>query len=215
MTGSALNGARAARLGIEAAELARAGLTGPQEILEGRFGLFHMMAGSGDRQAIERDLGTHYRFMETSLKPYPTCRFTHGPIAALRALVRADGLSPADIESIEIATFRQSVEVSDRPDIRTRFDAIFSHQYSLALALTRDCLTLDDLDASARDQPDLLAISARVRVVHDPRLDPDYPARWPHRLTIHCTGHRTFQVESTFPPGGPQDPLSSGTVAAK
>jgi 2-methylcitrate dehydratase PrpD len=211
MANSALNGARAARAGVEAAQLALAGLAGPEHILEGRFGFLRLLAGNGEHQALTRSLGKEYRFLETSLKPYPTCRFTHGPIAALRAL----GLQAAEVESIELSTFRQSVEVSDRPQIRTRSEAILSHQYALALALTRDRITLDDLDEPARSRADVRALSARVRVVHDPDLDARYPARWPHRLTISCKGNRTLRAESDFPPGGPQDPLGEEAVVAK
>lgn len=212
---SALNGARAARLGVEAAQLAMAGLTGPHEILEGRFGFFRMLAGSGDQRAIEHGLGTQYRFAETSLKPYPTCRFTHGPIAALLALARAHDIRAAEVESIEIATFRQSIEVSDHPEIRSRSDAILSHQYAAALALTRDRITLVDLDESARSREDVRALCSRVRVVHDPKLEEQYPAYWPHRVTVHRAGNRTLRTESAFPPGGPQAPLTEEAVAAK
>lgn len=211
MTNSALNGARAARTGVEAAQLARAGLTGPEKILEGRFGFFEMMEAHGDAGAIGQGLGAHYRFLETSLKPYPTCRFTHGPIAALRSL----RLRAGDVESIELATFGQSVEVSDRPEIRTRSEAILSHQYALALALTRERITLDDLDEASRTNPDLRALSSRVRVVHDPRLDEQYPGRWPHRLTISSRNHAILRAGSDFPPGGPQDPLGEDAVVAK
>jgi 2-methylcitrate dehydratase PrpD len=119
------------------------------------------------------------------------------------------------VESIEIATFRQSIEVSDRPQIRTRSDAVLSHQYAVALALTRDRITLDDLDESARGREDVRALCSRVRVIHDPKLEEQYPACWPHRLTVHCAGNRTFCAESTFPPGGPQAPLSEEAVAVK
>ncbi len=211
MANSALNGARAAQAGVQAAQLARVGLAGPQQILEGRFGFFRMLAASGKPGEIEEGLGARYRFLETSLKPYPTCRFTHGPIAALRSL----GLRAGDVESIELAAFRQSVEVSDRPEIRTRSEAILSHQYALALALTRERITLDDLDDAARQNPELRALGGRVRVVHDPRLDEQYPARWPHRLKIACRGDRILRAESDFPPGGPQDPLGEEAVVAK
>ena len=211
MANSALNGARAARTGVEAAQLARAGLAGPEKILEGRFGFFQMLEGRGDTGAIDADLGQKYRFLETSLKPYPTCRFTHGPIAALRTL----GVRAGDIESIELAAFRQSVEVSDRPQIRTRSEAILSHQYALALALTRERITLGDLDEAPRNDPALRSLSGLVRVVHDPKLDEGYPARWPHRLTVRCKDGRTLRAESEFPPGGPQDPLGEDAVVAK
>ena len=215
MANSALNGARAARVGVEAAQLAAAGLTGPLEILEGRFGFFRMMAGNGDPRAIEANLGSQFRFAETSLKPYPTCRFTHGPIAALRRLMHAEKIRAEDVEAIEIATFRQSIEVSDRPEVRTRSDAIVSHQYALALALTRERMTLDDLGDTARGEEHVRALTARVRVVHDPKLDQEYPARWPHRLTVRCSGKRTLRADSAFPPGGPQEPMAEEDVAAK
>ena len=39
------------------------------------------------------------------------------------------------IEKIEIFAFRQSIEVSDRPRVTSRFDAIMSHQFGAAVAL--------------------------------------------------------------------------------
>ena len=215
MSDSALNGARAARAGVDAAQLAAAGLNGPQGILEGRFGFANMMGGHADWGAVENGLGRAFRFLDTSLKPYPTCRFTHGPIAALLALKRDHRVDAGQVEGIEITTFRQSIEVSDHPVVRSRSDAILSHQHAAAWALARGAPTLSALEETAYRADDVAALRARVTVTHDPALDALYPARWPHRIVVRLTSGRSLNAETMFPPGGPDAPLDESVVISK
>jgi 2-methylcitrate dehydratase PrpD len=192
MLNTALNGARGSEAGVAAAEMAAAGLSGPAGILDGRWGVLKVM-GASDPASVARDLGVHWEFRDTVLKPYSSCRFTHGPVEVLRA----SGLDPAAIEHLEIATFRTSCDVSDRPDPQSEFDAILSHQLAASLALLRRPIlpaTYRALDRSARD------LAARITVRHDPSLDPDYPARWPHRLTVSLKDGSTRVLLSDQPP---------------
>jgi 2-methylcitrate dehydratase PrpD len=192
MLNTALNAARGSESGVGAAEMAAAGLSGPPGILDGRWGVIKIMGG-GDPASVAKDLGTHWEFRDTVLKPYSSCRFTHGPVDVLRA----SGLDPAAIEHLEIATFRTSCDVSDRPDPRNEFDAILSHQLAAALALLRRPIlpaTYRALDGTARD------LAARVSVRHDPSLDAQYPARWPHRLTVSLKDGSIRVLLSDQPP---------------
>jgi 2-methylcitrate dehydratase PrpD len=192
MLDTALNGARGAESGVGAAEMAAAGLSGPPGILDGKWGVIKIMGG-GDPASLAKDLGTHWEFRDTVLKPYSSCRFTHGPVDILRA----SGLDPATIERLEIATFRTSCDVSDRPDPQSEFDAILSHQLAAALALLRRPIlpaTYRALDRTARD------LAARISVRHDPSLDAQYPARWPHRLTVSLKDGSTRTLVSDQPP---------------
>jgi 2-methylcitrate dehydratase PrpD len=192
MLDTALNGARGAESGVGAAEMATAGLSGPPGILDGKWGVIKIMGGD-DPASLAKDLGTHWEFRDTVLKPYSSCRFTHGPVDILRA----SGLDPATIERLEIATFRTSCDVSDRPDPQSEFDAILSHQLAAALALLRRPIlpaTYRALDRTARD------LAARISVRHDPSLDAQYPARWPHRLTVSLKDGSTRTLVSDQPP---------------
>jgi 2-methylcitrate dehydratase PrpD len=189
---TALNGARGAELGVVAAEMAAAGLTGPPGILDGRWGLVRLVGG-GDPAALTAGLGEAWEFRSTVIKPYASCRFTHGPVQALRA----SGLDPADVTGVEIATFRTSCEVSDRPDPQSATEAVLSHQVAAALALFgRPILpeTYLALDNGVRD------LAARVRVRHDPSLDAAYPARWPHRITVDLADGSRRVLLSEQPP---------------
>jgi 2-methylcitrate dehydratase PrpD len=215
MADTSLDGARAAQAGVMAAHLRAAGLPGARGILDGPWGFCRVMAPQADLARLDRDLGTVYAFAATALKPFPTCRFTHGPIEALLDLRRRHDLEPEAIREVTIATFKQSVEVADQPDIRSRLDAILSHQYAAALALATGRIDPDRMAETALADPEVRALAARVRVAHDPRLDAAYPARWPHRVTVTLQDGRAFTAQSEHPPGGQANPLSPEQIAAK
>ncbi len=215
MSDSALNGARAAFTGVEAAELAAAGLSGPPGILDGRWGFLAVMAPNGDPERLLVGLGEEYLLREVSLKPYPACRFTHGPVHALLALRERENLGAETVEAVEITTFQQSVEVSDKPRPASVSEAILSHQYAAALALLKGVPRLEHYRPGVVEDPAVGALTARVRVTCDPALDAHYPWRWPHRVVVRCRDGRTFSEHSSFPPGGPASPLPPRQVADK
>jgi 2-methylcitrate dehydratase PrpD len=197
MLDTALNGARGAELGVAAAAMAAAGLSGPPGILDGRWGVLRIMHG-GDPAIVTRDLGRRWEFRDMVLKPYASCRFTHGPVQMLRAC----GLDPARIARVEIATFRTSCEVSDRPNPQSESDAILSHQLAAALALLRRPIlpaTYHALDGAVRD------LAAKIGVRHDPSLDAQYPARWPHRVTVEMTDGSIATLVSDRPPAADRE----------
>jgi 2-methylcitrate dehydratase PrpD len=192
MLDTALNGARGAEAGVTAAAFAAAGATGPRGVLDGRWGVLKVMSG-GPAATLTAELGTRWEFADTKVKPFASCRFTHGPVAALRAA----RLDPRRIAAVEIVTFRASVEVSDRPQPRDRMEAILSHQLAAALALLDRPIVPREFDA-----PDatVRALAERVRVRHDPALDAAYPARWPHRILVSMENGERVLLESDQPP---------------
>jgi len=192
MLDTALNGARGARLGVEAAAWAAAGAKGPHGVLDGRFGMLRVMHGA-DASRLTDGLGDRWEFSATQLKPYASCRYTHGPVQALREA----GIDAAQVHSVEIATFRTSVEVSDRPDPAPGMDAVLSHQLAAALALLDRPILPRALEM--RDEA-VAALARRVRVVHDARLDAAYPASWPHRITVRLKDGRRIELASDHAP---------------
>jgi 2-methylcitrate dehydratase PrpD len=192
MLDSALNAARGAELGVAAAEMAAVGLSGPPGVLDGRWGLLRVMAG-GDSEKLTADLNSHWEFRSLVLKPFASCRFTHGPVATLQAAQ----IDHREVEAVEIAAFRVSVDVSDRPAPWNRSETILSHQLAAALALLGRTIVPSDLEAPGDETR---ALAARVRVVHDPALDAAYPARWPHRLTVRLRNGERLVLHSDHPP---------------
>jgi 2-methylcitrate dehydratase PrpD len=173
------------------------------------------MAPHADLDRLDADLGRTFELAATALKPFPTCRFTHGPAEVLLGLRDEAGIDGGEVQAVTIATFKQSIDVADKPAVRTRFDAVLSHQWTAALALGRGRVGLADLEDAALADAALQALAARVRVVHDPGLEPAYPARWPHDVTVRLRDGRCLAARSDHPPGGADRPLPAGAVEAK
>lgn len=215
MADSAMAGAHAALAGVLAAELAAAGLAGPRGILDGRLGVGALMSRDADFPAAVAELGRTWRFASASLKPWPSCRFTHGPLQVIADLRAAHGFGPDDIAAIDIMTFHESIDVSNKPSVATRTDALLSHQMSAALLLILGKLDLAALDTARYDRADVRALFARVRVVHDAAMEKGFPAGWPHRVVISLKDGRTLDGFSPNPPGGQDQPLARATLLAK
>jgi len=215
MADSALNGAHAAMAGVLAADLAAVGFAGPPGIVDGRFGLAGLMTANADYARMIEGLGEAYSFEAVALKPYPTCRFTHGPVHEALRLRTAHQLTAERIADIELAAFRQSIEVSDRPRWATRTEALLSHQFSLAAALSRGRLTFDELEPVAIADPAIGALAAKVSVVHADDLEAAFPRSWKHRLRISLVDGATFETESTNPPGGIDQPIARDAIREK
>ncbi len=215
MSDSALNGARAAHAGMMGALLAAAGLPGPAGILTGPWGVCRVLSPGSRPARLVDELGSTWVFLETALKAYPTCRFTHGPIDALLELRRRHDIDPASVKLVEICGFRQSVEVSDRPGVDTRFDALMSHQFAAAAALARGRVGMDSLELPVRTDPLVRRLMARTRVRHDASLDAAAPARWPHRVRVSLTDGSVLEAESPNPPGAPGAPIAPEVLKAK
>ena len=213
----------AAHAGVVAADLARHGLTGPPTVVEGRFGFLH--AFCGDRAnvgAVVDRLGEHWELPGIFFKPYPCNHFTHAGIdAALR--LRADGVRPEDVASIELGaptavlrTIGQPAEEKARP--RSGYHAAFSGPYTVAAALTGGgglgVFHEDFTDAAAAD-PERLRLAALVRCVPDARCDEIFPHQFPAVLRITTTDGQMHEARVDSNRGGPDRPLSSAELAEK
>ena len=162
----------AAHAGIVAAQLAAAGLRGPTTVVEGRFGLFGALLAqdrTADVNAQLADLGRRWETLRVSIKPYPTCHFTHAAIEAGLGLA-AEGVDAADIERVRLTVPPASVPIVLEPQEpklrpRTPYDAKFSLPYTVAAALVDGRVDLATFSAQQLGAPDVLRVAARTEFV--------------------------------------------------
>ncbi|MEO6018954.1 MAG: MmgE/PrpD family protein [Knoellia sp.] len=213
----------AAHSGVVAAELSRAGLTGPPTVIEGRFGFLQAFCGErADVDAVTRDLGERWELPDIFFKPYPCNHFTHAGIDAALQL-RAAGVRPEDIVEIELGTptpvlrtIAEPLESKARPE--SGYHAAFSGPFTLAAALVGGgglgVGHEDFTDEAARDEQ-RLTLAAKVRCVADARCDEIFPNQFPAvvRVVLHDGTRREVRVDVNR--GGPGNPLSADELAAK
>jgi 2-methylcitrate dehydratase PrpD len=175
-----LHGGSSSRTGVEAALLARAGLTGPSTIFEGHRGIFAMFGGAHDCSALDavwnewQVLGTIFRF-------YPAVAATHSPLDALRALRAAHNFDARDVVEIRIGL--PAWAVSHGAAITRPTDAI-SAQFSLAFGIGLQLTTgrnapEDYFDPARWTDPRVLAIADLVQpyAIEIPAGDPNLSSR--------------------------------------
>ncbi|HEX3724008.1 MAG TPA: MmgE/PrpD family protein, partial [Nitrolancea sp.] len=138
----ALHTAHAAHAGIISAELAGSGFTAAREILEGSRGFFAATAEQADATRITDRLGTHFKIVENGFKRHACCGHTHTAIDA--AIELRPAIQGRTIEHVEIDTYRVALDITDRVDPHTPYEAKFSIQYAVATGLLEGRAGLED-----------------------------------------------------------------------
>ena len=210
-----LHAGRAAANGVLAAELAEFGFTGAREILEGRQGFFAATAPDGDPAAVTAGLGSGWKLLGVSIKPYPSCRHTHSAVDAALRLRREHRLVGDDVERVEIAGYHSVLDLTDNPSPRHLYAAKFSVQYCVARAVLDGALRLSDFTDERIAEPAARELMARTSVRLDPALDARYPREFPAEVRLFLRDGRTVSALVGSPKGDPEAPLTSEELAAK
>ena len=163
----------AGRHGMLAAELAAAGATSAPESLEGAAGLYAAFAGTRDPHREPMALGTRWRTLEVTYKPFPVCAINQMPVTVLVAMMSALHFTAADVDAMEV---RLSPAEAAYPgtDVYAPFvgvgSALMSAPYCLAIAAREGRITREMVERFA--DAEVNALAARIAVVNDAALRP-------------------------------------------
>ncbi|MEQ3552993.1 MmgE/PrpD family protein [Pseudonocardia nematodicida] len=206
---------KAARDAIASVELAAAGVTGPRPILETRHGYVEAFADGGFDAAVLLDgLGERWVVLDSYVKPYPSCRHLHGPIDAILALRAAHGVTAADVERAEVATYTVASHHAST-EVASLLDAQMSIPFAVATALVHDEVGLTELGPAARTDATVLDLVGRVAVRVDPQADADYPLLRTAIVTLTLRDGRELTERVPLPYGEPGNPVSDDEMTAK
>lgn len=203
--------------GVTCARLALAGLTGPARFISGLFGYARLYAKDPDFvDTLAARLGSEYRVLGTMFKKYPSCGMTQGATELTLRLLGVHPIEVAQIEHVEVRVpgygFRlvgHEFALGDNP----RVDAQFSLQYGIANALVRRASTLDHFRPERIDDPEILQVCAKVRVLHEPALDAREHTSV--ALAIFMKDGQMLRDALDIAPGFPGDALDEQEHAAR
>jgi 2-methylcitrate dehydratase PrpD len=206
--------ANAARAAVMAADLAEAGLPGPEASLEGPFGYLTLFETAHDATPLTAP-APGFRIAEVSWKPFPTGRAAHGGIVALQTLMAEHGLTAADVAE---AVYRAPPLIHRLVGRRPSLDmapawARLSLPWLGAVVLTRGTVGLADFTPERLSDPAVLTLAERIRVEAD--ANPDPAAFTPATLTVTTTDGRVLTYTVTAQLGSPAQPLTRDQHLAK
>lgn len=189
----------AARNGITAAALAQRGVTATADALESPRGFLAAISPAG-RARLDGPCraGAPWQILQQGLnvKRYPACYATHRIIDAALSLRPQVGTRIGDIEEIvaEIGKLQAAMLRSSQPT--TALDAKFSAEFTIACALARGHVDLQDLTDAGVNAPDLQQLLRKVRVVVQSEQDAEEPLFSPEdRLTVRLRDGSVLRAE--------------------
>ncbi|NKB57898.1 MAG: MmgE/PrpD family protein [Alphaproteobacteria bacterium] len=166
--------------GIMAAGQAKHGYIAPGKPYEGRFGIFknHLadLESHVDYAAITDQLGDRWAVVESAIKPYPTCHFTHAIADSALALRERHGIEATNIARIRALIPEDTVPVIAEPVANKKrpssdYDAKFSTQFIAAACFERGKFGLAELEDEALSDPAILALADKVDCEIDPNSE--------------------------------------------
>lgn len=200
--------------GIICAQLAKNGITGPKNFMEGIYGYFHLYAKDRyDKEVLIEDLGKRFEMSKTLFKKYPSCGCTLSSTDAILDLIKEKTIIPEGIDHIEVKVPPYSYklvghpfEIGDNPKV----NAQFSIQYCVANALIRRSSKLSHFDEFNVKDPKIQQITRKINVISDQSLeDPEKPGfSLSACMSVYMTDGRVYENSVPIPRGLPGNPLS-------
>ncbi|WP_277584108.1 MmgE/PrpD family protein [Psychrobacillus antarcticus] len=211
-----LHPGKAAMNGVLSCLLAQKGFTGAQKILEGRRGFFEAMSEEYDVDKMTDGLGSTYKIMENSFKIHASCRHTHSVMDLLCAYHQTLATKNVDdILKIEIGTYQVALNITDNTNPQTLYAAKFSLQFCAALALLKETGGYTAYTESTLQDSSIRTLMARINVDRDEEIHSKYPLEWGAKISVHWKNGEVDRLQSLFPVGDPENPVSEEVLIAK
>jgi 2-methylcitrate dehydratase PrpD len=205
----------AARGGIQAAMLARLGLTGPPTIIEGKRGFLRVFADQYDMDVITKNLGIEFGIMRIWFKMFPCVATVQGVIDTLAKIMEDHKIRADDIEEIQVGLSETSLShggaIYAPHDVAS---AQFSLPFSLALRLLKNDNDLSlYMDSKLWTDPKVLALAKKVKSYADPKAKGDQ--NYNTTMEVKLASGKSIKAFQQYPPGSPLNPVSRGELRKK
>jgi 2-methylcitrate dehydratase PrpD len=206
-----LHAGLAARNGVVAAQLARAGMTASAGAIDGPQGFLAAMDSQlATLDEVGADLGARWEILDTGItvKLYPSCAGTHPTLDAILDLVRQHAFGAEEVDAVEIGVdpIVPTILIYDRP--ASGLEGKFSMPFCAAAAIVRRRVGIDTFDAATLTDPAVVALQRRVTMRVDPTLDASAPSLTQANVAIRLNDGRVLRACANGARGYPQRPAS-------
>lgn len=209
----------AARNAVLAHGMARVGVTGPVEVLQGRFGFYHNFERENDLARELPLIGNPWKVTQLSHKPFPSGRVTHGIIHTMRQIRTELDLSPDEVEgafkSIRAELPPLGFRLTGRPTITNPPPnyARLCIPFVAAAELLTGRVDPTTFRPEVLNDPAIEALARRIETVEVDHPDPN--AFYPQRLILEYSNGKSEIRDIPYAWGHPEMPLDAEARAAK
>jgi len=199
----------AARAGLMSALLAQQGFTASPRALEAPRGMMQTISTKNDWSEITEGLGEQFEIVLNTFKPF-ACGIVIHPSIDGCAQLRAQGISPEEIVSLELKVHSLVLELTGKKEPVDGLQAKFSVYHGCAAGLTFGQATEDEFSDEVVSRPDMVALRRKVNATVDDTIDESAVD-----LTAILTDGRRVHVRVEHAIGSLQNPMTDAQLDAK
>ena len=211
----------AAKSGIVAASLARAGIDAGLDTLDGPHGMNRLMVGPDYEQL--RDTLTHVEHGQTlrfeseqigqpllilssgfRVKRFPNCGSAHRAMDGVLDLVERHGFTPDEVAAVHVRAPVTHLANLMYEDPQTALEAKFSLEYGVAVALLTGNCTLADFSDEAARRPEVRALYPRIHRHPVDKAEGEFPTE----VEVALHDGRRFETRVPMPAGSLAAPFT-------
>lgn len=206
-----------ARNAIVACMMAKEGLAGFAEPLEGKLGFYHaFLRDQWTPERVLEGLGEHWEAAALTFKVWPCCFGNHSPITGTLQLMREHGLTAADVKHIHVEIGDPNLilcePLEEKRNPENAINGKFSIPFNIASILVKGAVTIDSYSDALLHDSDIRALTAKI----DYSYNDDWKvgkATWA-KVTMD-TGKGHFETFVTSPLGTPDNPMDESSFETK
>jgi 2-methylcitrate dehydratase len=191
--------------------LARRGVEGPLQVIEGANGidnLLHMQV------LIDWDKEGYEGVLESTIKKYNAMIHTQSAVHCMVELARQNKIAPTEVVAIEANVTHMTYDFAggglygtDKV-IRTKEQADHSLPYLLAVALLDGDVMPAQFEPNRIAKADVQQLLKKVSVRPDQEFTDQYPAKMPAKVVVRLHDGKMIEHEVQDFPGMPSDPFT-------
>ena len=199
----------AARAGLMAALMAQHGYTASPRALEAPRGMMQTVSTKNDWDEITGELGQRFEISFNTYKPFACGIVIHPSIDAC-AQLRAQGVTPAQIERVELKVHSLVLELTGKKEPADGLQAKFSVYHGCAAGLSFGQATEDEYADAIVNRADMVALRRKVVATVDDAIDEASAD-----VTAVLTDGRRVHVLVEHAIGSLANPMSDAQLEAK
>ncbi|GHF43887.1 MmgE/PrpD family protein [Seohaeicola zhoushanensis] len=190
--------------GMSAALMAEQGFTGAPAIT----------IEAPEAAAFWQDLGQFWQVEQQYIKPYPTCRWAHAAVDAVRELCKANAASAGDVAEVRIRSFDYALALwPGMPETTSK--AQYALPFPVAVMIVHGRIGLEHVSGAGLSDPEVARLVGRTRLIPEPRHEARYPeGRWAD-VELELTDGRVLASGDTHARGGPERPFTEADIIDK
>lgn len=205
-----LHPGRAAQNGLMSALLAAKNFTSSEQAIEAPRGFARVTSTRFDPRVITEGLGQRYEILSNMYKPYACGLVVHAAIDGCIGLAREHGLTPDDIERVDLTVSPLVLELTGKREPRSGLEGKFSVYHAAAIGIIHGAAGEPQFSDEVVRDPRVIALRERVFAAVDPSI-----GRTEARVSIRVRDGRRLDRHVAHALGTLERPMSDADLEAK